>query len=199
MDIFSDFANAIGAIAIDFNFGTWALTLFAVWMGIGTAVFLKRNGIVLPVVKKPDQVKMGTVGDFAMGFFISFGFSTAGIAPFFAWSLSTMLASVADWVRKKHEGRASAIATLKAELLELMELRESDPEKFKLAIREKMGIVDGEVEPDLLVTGEEILEPDLVQVEPVLESEVEPEAEVIPEPEQAPEPETPPEASLPEE
>ena len=65
MDIFSDIANAIGGIAIDFNFGTWALTLFAVWMGIGTAVFLKRNGVVLPMMKKPD-VKLGIVGDFAM-------------------------------------------------------------------------------------------------------------------------------------
>lgn len=180
MDVFSDFINAIGDIAIDFNFGTWALTLFAVWMGIGTAVFLKRNGIVLPSIEKPD-VKMGTIGDFAMGFFISFGFSTAGIAPFFAWSLSTMLASVADWVRKKYEGRISAIAVLKAEILELMELSESDPEKFKITLREMMGIVDDETEPDLFVTGEDILDSDVVQPEPS------PEAEVVPEPEPPPE------------
>lgn len=186
MDIFSDFITAIGNIAIDFNFGTWALTLFAVWMGIGTAVFLKRNGIVLPLIEKPD-VKMGTIGDFAMGFFISFGFSTAGIAPFFAWSLSTMLASAADWVRKKHEGRTSAIATLREEVLELLELSDSDPEKFKIMIREKMGIVDDEIGPDLTATGEDILDPDIVPSE----SPPELEAEVVPEPE----PEPPPEAS----
>jgi len=195
MDIFSDFVNAIGSIAIDFNFGTWALTLFAVWMGIGTAVFLKRNGIVLPLIEKPD-VKMGTIGDFAMGFFISFGFSTAGIAPFFAWSLSTMLASAADWVRKKHEGRTSAITTLREEVLELMELLQNDPKQFRVVIREKIGIVDDNIEPDLPATEEEIPDPDTVQPKSgsvvLCESEgkPEPEAKVIPEPE--PSPETPP-------
>jgi len=200
MDVFSDFMNTIGSIAIDFNMGSWLLTLFAVWMGIGTAVFLKRNGIVLPLVKKTDiakvgavgdLVKMGTVGDFAMGFFISFGFSTAGIAPFFAWSLSTMLASAADWVRKKHEGRTSAIVILRVEVLELMELLQNDPKKFRVVIREKMGIDD---EPDLPASEEDIPDPEQPELGSVVlcesEGESEPEDKVIPEPE--PPSETPP-------
>ena len=92
-----------------------------------------------------------------------------------------MLAATADWVRKKHGEGAPAIENLKAEILELMELSSSNPEQFKVALHEKMGIVDEEL--DIPITGEEILDPDVVQPEPLPE----PGAEAVPEPEQVPE------------
>lgn len=127
-NILNEILEIIGSFSFDWS--TWPTIVVMCMAGSGTAILIRKNKFILPRKNSPD-LQLGSVGDMALGFLVSFLFNAAGSGPVPGYIYSTTIVGVADWARKKYSEVRTPVEVLEDEITKQNETLVRQEEEIK--------------------------------------------------------------------